>query len=77
MSKWRYTLVGWLMWRLWKRRVRSKLGMRQIPVRRWVMIGVGVLALALVFGRVRRTYAGRLGRAGEQHRDRDDLEQAL
>lgn len=65
MSKWRYTLVGWLMWRLWKRRIRSKLAMqRPSRVRRWAVVGVGVLALALVFERVRRT----LGWSGDQHR---------
>ncbi len=76
MSKWRYTLLGWFMWRLWRRRVRSKLGGRRHgPVRRWVMIGVGVVAVALVFERVRRASAGRLGRAGEQHLRWDDTEQ--
>src|ERR1700675_215543 len=30
VPKWRYTLLGWLMWRLWKRRFRRKL---QLPRR--------------------------------------------
>ena len=25
MSKWRYTLLGWLVWKIWKRRLRNKL----------------------------------------------------
>ena len=24
ISRWRYTAIGWLMWRLWKRRLRRK-----------------------------------------------------
>jgi hypothetical protein len=54
MTKWRYTLLGWLMWRLWKRRLRSKLGLLpQHPMRRWAMIGVGGLVIAAIFKRAR------------------------
>jgi hypothetical protein len=75
MTKWRYTLLGWLVWRLWKRRLRGKLGLApESRIRRWATIGVCGLAVALVLKRLRRRLRAPLmpqtssnGRDGKPH----------
>lgn len=65
VSKWRYTVLGWLVWRAWKRRLRNKLRLfRRCPRE---LVGGRTSRGALTRARRTRTSRGTVMVAGAPH----------